>query len=171
MTSLLTSFLTLLTVVLLGASAPALAAGNCDAEVDDGELIIECDDLGNDIRIEETGGLGSGVFTITGRFGTTVNGLGADIVSGVDDDVTVDLGDGEDVLTFTRSAIPGDLDVSGGDGFKDVSVRGEPLSTVDGDIEVETDDGGSRVDVSEGTIVDGDVCIENGDGGQHLYDG
>ena len=60
---------------LLTSISPLWRAGNCTAELDDGDLVIEGDDLDNCVDVAETSP-GSGEFVVTGLNGTLDTSFG-----------------------------------------------------------------------------------------------
>lgn len=125
-----------------------LAAGVVDVQIFPfiaaGTLNLEGDGSNNEVDIQQTVNVGE--YLITGRNGTllSING-GAGVtfpsltVNGIIDDMTVDLGDGDDVFRFLGTAAGGD-------------------SNVPTDLSIENDDGSDR-NTLDNVLVNGNLTV------------
>ncbi len=90
------------------APAPLLAAGNVTVETKAGKLVIVGDADDNVIAIDQMG-LGADEFRVTPT-NTSVNGsASAATFSGVTSDILFDLGAGADEVDFTAATVPGNV--------------------------------------------------------------
>jgi hypothetical protein len=119
-----------------------LLAGDVAVAVDDGDLLITGDDADNQIMIVQTG---DEEYTVTGLDGTLINGEDEYVAEGVDDDVHIEMGDGDDAVEIVETEVPDDLNVSLGSGDDALSVQ---LVTVNDDMEVDGGGGDDAVRVA-----------------------
>jgi hypothetical protein len=84
------------------------------AALNSGTLTITGDAAADDIAV--VGTANPGEFTITGRNGTTVDGMASVTISGVTADLVVDLRDGDDVFDMDNVYIARDIVVMAGSG-------------------------------------------------------
>ncbi|HND54021.1 MAG TPA: hypothetical protein PLV92_16535, partial [Pirellulaceae bacterium] len=105
-----------------GLERRELMAGNVFASVDRGSLKLQGDAQANEIAITDLGG---GKIQVTGANGTTLNrGAGPLTLNGVNLDVKVELGGGNDVVSWTGAAghVLRQVTIETGDGNDTVSV-------------------------------------------------
>jgi len=164
-----------------------LLAGNVTAALVGGDLQLNGDAAGNDIKISKT----TAGIIVQGLNGTTINGATTDFVAypiaatsngsitatlgagndkiqldgiDLDDVLSVDGGTGDDSLGLTSTAIHGRVVFTGGAG-KD-TFFGE-TSTIDGNLNANMG-GGNDLLTLRNTEVKGDVTSDGGDGADRL---
>jgi VCBS repeat-containing protein len=118
-------------------------AGNVSAVIQGGDLFVNGDSLGNDITITRSG---PSSVTITGN-GTTVNGQTSLTLGNFQRNITVDLGIGNDVVNFKRTA--------------------DDLFRIFGGLEVNTSGGNDRVNFTD-TEVQGLLFVDTGSGNDQV---
>ncbi len=142
---------------LLGTSRLALGEGSVSASVAGGVLVVQGDGAANVVFVTEVPP-GSGSWVVSGDLTTLINGAASDTLSGGITSIQVDLGDGDDLSTFS-GVIAGSLTVSGGGGRNEFLLIN---STVGGDVLVDND--GSGETDFEFSLIEGNVSVVNGDG-------
>jgi hypothetical protein len=176
----------MLVVSVLAIPGVALAAGDVDVSVQDGDLVIIGDADANTITV--TAGPSPGEFVVDGG-ATTINGNAGPItLGGIDDDIRAEMGAGPDRIAFESISVPdgvridlgdgdnradlidtivgGNLVVYGGDGHDGCAVIGGGIA---GDLRLDYGHGGSSTSLhgslgSTAPDVGGDLLIEAGDG-------
>jgi len=120
----------------------ARAAGDVSTVLSKGALVVRGDGLGNALEITQEE---AGSYRITGLQGTTIDGQHSLVVLGVQGDVRVEGGDGDDTLRLIGCVLADDLRVMAGTGHD--SVRLESL-VVAGDVLVSGASGDDLIEVS-----------------------
>lgn len=118
----LASFVAILTVG--GRPAPVAAAGNVEAHVVGGKLVIVGDDESNGISITSDFNTTDEDFvTISGDETTTVNGTDSFVAQNVNGKVTIKLGNGDDTLVIGETLdFPDDLAIDTGRGDDSIDL-------------------------------------------------
>lgn len=158
---------------LTDLDARIVPAGNILADLSGGDLSLQGDNLGNEVRVSQAA---NGNVVVRGLNGTTVNGLSQVVFAGAAlNKVEANLEGGNDVLTLGSLAVAGDVFVQAGDGDDRVVLNGTISgSVIDisgglgadtvrvvnvnvlGDLFVNTEDGAGTV-VFQNATVDGNV--------------
>lgn len=150
-----------------------MPAGNILAQLSGGDLALQGDNLGNEVRVSQAA---NGTVTVRGLNGTTVNGLAQVTYAGaVLNKVEANLEGGNDVLTIGSLNVAGDVFVQAGEGNDRVvlngTISGSLISVsgglgadtvrladvnVLGDVNVNTEDGAGTI-LFQNATVDGSV--------------
>ncbi|MCY2929010.1 MAG: hypothetical protein NTV86_05855 [Planctomycetota bacterium] len=140
-----------------------LLSGNVIGVVAAGTLTLTGDGGDNTFTVDQAG-LSAQQFRLTPDGTTQINnsGLGVPVIFNVvNRDVKMNLGDGNDTVTFTSAALPGNLVVNGGDGDNAVNLD---ASTVARRVKITNGVGNDIFRLVNASRVDNSVAINNGDG-------
>jgi hypothetical protein len=137
--------------------------GNASVQAGDGKgdsVTVDPSSVGNDLNIQ----LGKG-----NNDSVTVSGDNTPKATKVGGNTNIKAGDGTaDSVTLDTVALAKDLQVQVGDGADSVSIRGSFLvSTVGGNTQINTGDGGDTVTMNN-TTFNGDVNVQTGKGADTL---
>ncbi len=146
-----------------------MLAGNVDAFVTGGgDLVVNGDSQGNVISITST----DGGLRITGFSNTTINGVDSALeLTGMDDDVRINMRNGSNTVVIADASIPDTLSIrtESGDDVIIFNVYDLPSIDIGGDLRINAGSGDDDVIVTaffEGTnmVVGDDVNIRTGAG-------
>ncbi|MDD4888484.1 MAG: hypothetical protein PHU85_01010 [Phycisphaerae bacterium] len=140
----------------------ALLAGNVIGVVAGGTLTLTGDTDDNTFVVDQPFPLSAQQFQVTGTGGTLINGLPSMIFNVVKKDVKINLFAGDDEVTFDAVALPGNLQINGGDG--DNSVTLDNASTVAKRVTVHNGEGDDTFELLAGSRIDHNVLLVNGNG-------
>lgn len=143
---------------LTDLDARLVPAGNILAQLSGGDLALQGDNLGNEVRVSQAA---NGNVTVRGLNGTTVNGLAqVTYPAAVLNKVEANLEGGNDILTIGSLNVAGDVFVQAGEGNDRVVLNG----TISGSlVSVSGGLGADTVRVADVSVL-GDMNVNTEDG-------
>ena len=142
-----------------------MMAGDVTAHVVNGDLVINGDNDSNELYVYGTGG---GNFVLFGENGTRINGLSGHPISGVTDDVRINLRNGHNRIALLGHDLPDDILIRTGNGDDTIVMRD---ATVRSDLRIRTGSGNDTVFLVD-TTVQGQLNLATAGGNDEvaLYD-
>lgn len=148
--------------LLLALGATALADGNVRGKVKSGRLTLKGDAEDNILELEE---VGYRAIRVRGYDGTRINGSSSRTFYGVDEDIVVKLGSGDDEVLIDSVYVHDDLRIKG-QGGDDLIILDDVY--VDDDLVVGGNSGRDEIVLDE-VLVEGETTLKGGKDRDDVY--